>query len=154
MPDTPRIADLAEVTAAETVVRLAEGAGRLDDLVLTGDVSRSLGAVLDAAHGPAGAAFLVVGHFGSGKSHFLAALGELLAEPGRAASLGGAWDARLRERAATARPSLPVAVPLVEYRAEAALEDVVWQRAWAAVGRPAPAASSSRAGDWSGLLAA
>jgi hypothetical protein len=154
MPDTPRIADLAEVTAAETVVRLDEGAGRLDDLVLTGDVSRSLGAVLDAARGPSGAAFLVVGHFGSGKSHFLAALGELLADPRRAASLGGAWDARLREQAAAARPSLPVTVPLVEYRASSPLEDVVWQRAWAAVGRPAPASSSSRAGDWSRLLAA
>jgi hypothetical protein len=148
-----RIADLVDVTAAETVVRLDGTPGRLDELVLTGDVTQSLTAVLEAARGPGGAGFLLVGHFGSGKSHFLAALGELLADPARARCRG--WDDRARELARSARPSLPVAVPLVEYRAEANLEDVTWRRAWAALDRePAPSLGSDRAAGWAELLAA
>ncbi|HSR23739.1 MAG TPA: DUF6079 family protein, partial [Candidatus Eisenbacteria bacterium] len=149
----PRIADLVEVTPAETVVRLDGTPGRLDELVLTGDVTSSLAAVLEAARGPAGAGFLLVGHFGSGKSHFLAALGELLAAPARARDLRG-WDAGVRELALAARPSLPVAVPLVEYRAEANLEDVVWRRAWRAMGREPASPGSDRAAAWGELLEA
>jgi hypothetical protein len=150
---TARIADLVEVTAAETVVRLDGSPGRLDQLVLTGDVTRSLDAVLEAAQGPAGAGFLLVGHFGSGKSHFLAALAELLSEPDRARGLRG-WDARARGLAVAARRSLPVTVPLVEYRAEANLEDVAWRRAWQALDREPPPVASDRSAAWDGLLAA
>jgi Family of unknown function (DUF6079) len=149
----PRIADLVEVTSAETVVRLDGTPGRLDELVLTGDVTSSLSAVLEAAGGPAGAGFLLVGSFGSGKSHFLAALAELLAAPAAARDLPR-WDARTRELALAARPSLAVAVPLVEYRAGANLEDVVWRRAWAALGRGPAATGSDRAAAWGGLLEA
>src|SRR5215831_16770882 len=102
-----RIADLVEVTAADTVVRLDGAKGRLDELVLTGDVTQSLSAVLEAATGGTGAGFLLVGSFGSGKSHFLAALAELLADPSRARGLRG-WDARARGLALAARPSLAV----------------------------------------------
>jgi Family of unknown function (DUF6079) len=149
----PRIAELVEVTAAETVVRLDGTPGRLDELVLTGDVTRSLAAVLEAARGPTGAGFLLVGHFGSGKSHFLAALAELLAAPAGARELRG-WDAATRELALAARPSLPVTVPLVEYRAEANLEDVVWRRAWQALGRTPAAPGSDRTAAWGELLGA
>jgi Family of unknown function (DUF6079) len=149
----PRIADLVEVTAADTVVRLDGAPGRLDELVLTGDVTNSLTAVLEAAGGASGAGFLLVGHFGSGKSHFLAALAELLADPGRARPLRG-WDGHARELALAARPSLPVTVPLVEYRAEANLEDVTWRRAWRALDREPPALGSDRAAAWADLLAA
>ena len=148
-----RIADLVEVTAADTVVRLDGARGRLSELVLTGDVTRSLAAVLEAARGPRGAGFLLVGHFGSGKSHFLAALGELLAEPALARSLSR-WTGRDLEAAVTARRSLPVPVPLVEYRAEANLEDVTWRRAWHALGREAPPLGTDRASGWDALLAA
>src|SRR5262252_8225478 len=148
-----RIADLVDVTAAETVVRLDGAPGRLDELVLTGDVTQSLSAVLEAARGPHGAGFLLVGHFGSGKSHFLAALSELLAEPARAGSLRG-WGDHARELARSARSSLPVAVPLVEYRAEANLEDVTWRRAWRALRREPPPLGSDRAAAWAALLAA
>ncbi|HXM58681.1 MAG TPA: DUF6079 family protein, partial [Candidatus Dormibacteraeota bacterium] len=146
-----RIADLVEVTAAETVVRLDGAPGRLDELVLTGDVTGSLAAVLEAAAGPAGAGFMLVGHFGSGKSHFLAALAELLADPDRARNLTR-WPAADRERAAAARPSQAVAVPLVEYRAEANLEDVVWRRAWQALQRDPPPPAADRAAAWNDLL--
>lgn len=148
-----RIGALVEVASVDTVVRLDGQAGRLDELVLTGDVRRSLDAVLDAARGDRGAGFLLVGHFGSGKSHFLAALGELLEEPRRALARGP-WDAGLKRAAAAVRPSLVVSVPLVEYRAGADLEDVTWRRAWQATGRPPPPLSNDRAASWGRLLAA
>src|SRR5215472_7192617 len=147
-----RIADLVDVTAAETVVRLDGAPGRLDELVLTGDVTQSLMAVLEAAQGPSGAGFLLVGHFGSGKSHFLAALAELLADPAAARCRG--WGDRARELARSARPCLPVTVPLVEYRAQANLEDVTWRRAWAALDRPPPPLGSDRTAAWTELLEA
>src|SRR5215472_115041 len=147
-----RISDLVDVTAAETVVRLDGSAGRLDELVLTGDVTRSLLAVLEAAQGPTGAGFLLVGHFGSGKSHFLAALAELLTDPAAARCRG--WDDRTRELARSARPSLPVAVPLVEYRAEANLEEVAWRRCWEALDRPPPPLPTDRKAAWGALLQA
>jgi hypothetical protein len=73
----PTLGDLVEVAEVDTVVRLDGTGGRLAELVLTGDVVQSLSAILSAA--PAGssegAGFFVVGPFGSGKSHFLAAVG-------------------------------------------------------------------------------
>ena len=152
-PGRRSIADLVDVNPAETVVRLDGSSGRLRELVLTGDVVRSLGAVLERARGETGAGFLVVGHFGSGKSHFLAAVGELLAEPSLARGLA-AWDGRLSQLAASARPSLPVPVPLVEYRADASLEDVVWRRAWQALQTPAPAIGTDHVESWGRFLAA
>ena len=76
----PTIGDLVEVADVETVVRLGAGGARLGQLVLTGDVSRSLAEVLAAAAraSAGGGAFFVVGPFGSGKSHFLDALAELV----------------------------------------------------------------------------
>ncbi|HYZ02343.1 MAG TPA: DUF6079 family protein [Candidatus Binatia bacterium] len=147
----PRIRDLVEVTAADTVVRLDGRRGRLEELVLTGDVRRSLALTLEAAGGASGGAFLVTGHFGSGKSHFLAALGELLEDPRRAHDLP-AWDAALRTSAREARESLAVTVPLVEYRSGAGLEDLTWRRAWRALGRDAPPPSDDRSGAWGRLL--
>src|SRR5207245_1348374 len=117
------------------------------ELVLTGDVVQSLSAVLEAAGSAVGAGFFVVGPFGSGKSHFLAAVGELLARPADAAHLAG-WDGRLRALAGTARPFVAVRVPLVEYRAQAALEDVVTERAWRAIAQPRPEGGTDRLAAW------
>jgi hypothetical protein len=146
----PTLGDLIEVADVETVVRLDGARDRLRQLVLTGDVVESLGAVLEAANAPAGAGFFVVGPFGSGKSHFLAAVGELLADP--AAATTTSWEGGLRRLAAGARPSTVVAVPLVEYRAGAALEDVVAGRAWRALGEPAPPPSDDRTASWDAVL--
>jgi len=151
LADARVIADLVEVSAVETVVRLDGRGGRLDELVLTGDVARSVSAVLRKATGPAGAGFFVVGHFGSGKSHFLAAVGELLADPAAAARLVG-WDPSLRGLAASCRPHLVVPVPLVEYRSDAVLEDVVAARAWDTLDLPAPPAGVDRVASWDGVL--
>jgi hypothetical protein len=120
-------------------------------MVLTGDVVDSLGAVLEVANSVVGAGFLVVGPFGSGKSHFLAAVGQLLADPAVAAATSG-WDSGLRRLAAGARPSAVVAVPLVEYRARAALEDVVADRAWRALTQTMPVPNPDRTARWDGVL--
>ena len=130
----PTIADLVEVSAVETVVRLDGRPGRLSELVLTDDVVAALSAVLGAARQGRGEAFFLVGHFGSGKSHFLAALAELVGGPGR--ELPAGWDLPLREAAGALGPALVVAIPLVEHRAGAVLEDLVLSKAWEALGHP------------------
>jgi hypothetical protein len=145
----PTFRDLIEVADVDTVVRLDGPGGRLAELVLTGDVVDSLATVLRAAGSSAGAGFFVVGPFGSGKSHFLAAVGELLTDPG--ADLAG-WGSKLRQLAVAARRSLPVRVPLVEYRARAALEDVVSERAWQALGQPGPDNGADRLKTWDTFL--
>ena len=132
----PSIGELLTVAEVETVVRLDGPGGRVAELVLTGDVASALEDVLAAAYGPSGAGFFVIGPFGSGKSHFLSAVGELLTGTAEAPS---SWVASLRRSAVAARRSLPVPVPLVDYRAEAALEDVVRARAWRALGLKEPA---------------
>ena len=147
----PSIGELLRVAEVETVVRLDGPGGRVAELVLTGDVASALEDVLAAASGPSGAGFFVVGPFGSGKSHFLSAVGELMTGIAEAPS---SWVAALREAAAAARRSLPVRVPLVDYRAEAALEDVVRARAWRALGRGAPAGGTDRLESWDAVLAA
>lgn len=151
----PLLSDLVEVAAVDTVVRLDGPRGRLAELVLTGDVVQSLSSVLEvAATAPekGGAGFFVVGPFGSGKSHFLAAVGELLARPSAADGLTG-WDEGLRKLAGAARPSAVVPVPLVEYRAGAALEDVVAERAWRSIAKaPPPGAGVDRLAIWDALL--
>ncbi len=144
----PTIDQLVEVAAVETVVRLDGRPGRLSELVLTADVTGALSTVLDARAHDTGAAFFLVGHFGSGKSHLLAALAELAG--------GGsvdAWGPDLREAAGRARPSVAVAVPLVEHRASAQLEDLVLGAAWAALGHPSPPSSSNRRAAWDDVLA-
>lgn len=155
----PTIGDLVEVADVDTVVRLDQVEGCLDELVLTGDVLTSLSAVLKAASGTSkglGGAFFVVGPFGSGKSHFLAALGELLANPNGAHLVG--WETSMRQRAATLGPLIAVRVPLVEYRAQANLEDVVAIRAWKALGKEQAlgeqriGSSVDRSATWDGIL--
>jgi hypothetical protein len=141
----PTIDQLVEVAAVETVVRLDGRPGRLSELVLTADVTGALSAVLEARAHEAGAAFFLVGHFGSGKSHLLAALAELATLAGDATS---AWGPALRDAAGRARPAVAVAVPLVEHRATAQLEDLVLGAAWAALGRPSPPTSTDRRAAW------
>ncbi|MCW3037505.1 MAG: hypothetical protein JWM17_2817 [Actinobacteria bacterium] len=151
----PTIADLVEVTAVETVVRLDGRPGRLSELVLTADVAAALSAVLGATRRGRGEAFFLVGHFGSGKSHLLAALAELVGGPSR--ELPAGWDLSLREAAGALGPALAVAIPLVEHRAGAVLEDLVLSKAWEGLGRPVgqqPPAGTDRRAAWDTLLSA
>jgi len=146
----PTIAQLVEVASVDTVVRLDGRPGRLSELVLTADVTGALSAVLEARAQEAGAAFFLVGHFGSGKSHFLAALAELT---GTDSDVTAGWGTALREAAGRARPAMAVAVPLVEHRATAQLEDLVLRAAWAALGRPAPPPGTDRRAAFDAVLA-
>jgi hypothetical protein len=152
----PTIDQLVEVASVETVVRLDGRPGRLSELVLTADVSGALSAVLEARAQQAGAAFFLVGHFGSGKSHFLAAMAELAELAGKDADADAVatagWGQALRDAARRARPAVAVAVPLVEHRATAQLEDLVLGAAWAALGRPAPPAGTDRRAAWDAVL--
>ncbi|MDA8046258.1 MAG: hypothetical protein M0Z30_13635 [Actinomycetota bacterium] len=116
-PAGATLGEVIDVAEVDTVVRLDGTGGRLGELVLTGDVIDSLTQILGAAAGNHGAGFFVVGPFGSGKSHFLAAAGELLARPDDAAV-----PARLGPAAAAVAPFISVAVPLVDYRSTSALE--------------------------------
>jgi hypothetical protein len=77
-------------------------------------------------------------------------VGELLADP--AGGTTTVWDGGLRRLAEGARASTVVAVPLVEYRAGAALEDVVAGRAWRALGEAAPPPSDDRTASWDAVL--
>lgn len=140
------IGDLVTVADVDTVVRLDAADGLLGQLVLTGDVRSGIEEVAQAASGSFGAAFFVVGPFGSGKSHFLAAAAELLS--------GSTPPPELAQVAASARRSLAVRVPLVEYRSGAALEDVVKARAWRALGEAEPAGGTDRAAHWDSFLRA
>ncbi len=143
----PALGDLLDLAQVDTVVRLDGSDGRLGELVLTGDVVASLTQILAAAAGEGGAGFFVVGPFGSGKSHFLAAAGELLARPG-----DPAVPARLARSAEAVAPFTPVAVPLVDYRSTSALDDVVAERARAALGASGPPGGVDRRATWDGLL--
>jgi hypothetical protein len=145
------IGDLVDVAEVETVVRLDGPEGLLADLVLTGDVASALERVLVAMSGPSGAAFFVVGPFGSGKSHFLSGVGELASGP---AQVSHGWEAPLEMAAKTARRALAVRAPLVDYRAEAALEDVVRSRAWYALGQEPRPPGTDRTEAWGSILAA
>ncbi|MGH9185349.1 MAG: DUF6079 family protein, partial [Acidimicrobiales bacterium] len=147
----PTIADLVEVADVETVVRLDGGTGRLRDLVLTGDVVHALEAVL-ASSTDRGGGFFLVGHFGSGKSHFLAALAELVGSHDQAEL--DSWPHGLREAAKGAGRLLSVPVPLVEHRSGAPLEDLVLGRAWRALEQEAPPAGTDRRAAWDQVLAA
>ncbi len=145
------IADLVEVADVETVVRLDGRPGWLRELVLTADVVQALEAVLGARED--GGGYFLVGHFGSGKSHLLAALAEL-AGAADSAPLG-TWPPGLRYSATAVMDRvLGVAVPLVEHRAGAPLEDLVLGRAWRALDRDSPPAGTDRRAAWDALLAA
>ena len=143
----PTLGEVIEVAEVDTVVRLDGTEGRLAELVLTGDVVDSLSQVLAAAGGEGGAGFFVVGPFGSGKSHFLAAAGEILARP-----TDPAVPERLAAAAAKVTPFSVVKVPLVDYRSTSPLEDVVAERARAAIGAPGRDGGADRRATWDGLL--
>ena len=58
----------------------------------------------------------------------------------------------MAQLAGSARRCAAVAVPLVEYRAQTPLEDVVRQRAWRSLAQPLPPINADRAEDWNTFL--
>lgn len=149
MNPSPTVGDLVSVAEVDTVVRL-DSEGLLGELVPTGDVENALAQIIQAASGATGRALFVVGPFGSGKSHLLAAAGELLSAPEKAPAR---WPSALSSSAAQVRRSLAVKVPLVEYRAEVALEDVVRERSRRALGLDLATGGADRSEHFDLLLA-
>lgn len=135
------IGDLIEVPPVRTVVRLEEGrespAEIAGSFVFTSEVKAHLTVIAEALSAARGQGYFLQGDFGSGKSHFLAAIYAWLAGRQGAERLSADHDA-LGRAAASAGRVLPVAVSLIDYRSETTLESIVLEgieRALAEAGR-------------------
>ncbi|MBI3270576.1 MAG: hypothetical protein HYZ53_16335 [Planctomycetes bacterium] len=143
-PAPARIGDLVEVPPVRTVVRLEEGLRQAREtctgFVFTDEVTRHVAALSECLLADHGRGIFLRGDFGSGKSHFLAALSAWLAREPDAAALTAAHE-DLRRVAASGRRFLPVPVSLVRFRATTALEEILiaeLERQLAAAGHPTP----------------
>lgn len=134
-----KIGDLIEVPAVKTVIELASvrdprdnEAKLLEDIaatfVVTDDIKLHLETILRSIVQNEGRGFFLSGSFGSGKSHFLAALSLLLSYP-------GAWlpvttqepGFEALEIEITKRKYAVIQVPLLEFRATESLESILLQ---------------------------
>ena len=128
MSDQTRIGDLVEIPPVKTVIRLEEGQSRPEEIaenfVFTGEVSSHLTVIAEALISARGQGYFLQGDFGSGKSHFLASLYTWLSRgPGRE-TINRHHDglARAGEQGGKI---LPVAISLVNYRADTTLEKII-----------------------------
>jgi len=152
-----RIGDLIEVPPVRTVIRLEEGrtgAGEIAaSFVFTPEVASHVAVIADALMAGRGQGYFLQGDFGSGKSHFLAALYAWLAGGDASGILsehhGGL--ARLRERGGRL---LPVDVSLVNYRASTALEQIIVEAVEERLGGSTGRDGGERLEAFTGLLAA
>ncbi len=125
---TLRIGDLIEVPPVQTVIRLEEGRTRSESIaesfVFTAEVSTHFSVLADALVKDQGRGFFLQGDFGSGKSHFLAALSTWLSDRPGAAVLSEHHSGLGRTKA-SGRSILPVDISLLNYRATTPLERIV-----------------------------
>ncbi len=123
-----RIGDLIEVPPVKTVVRLREGRESPEEIagsfVFTSEVASHLNVISDALREGRGQGYFLQGDFGSGKSHFLAALYAWLRAGSAAEGLSSGHEG-LRRSASSRRKVLPVAVSLVEFRSATPLEQIL-----------------------------
>ncbi len=123
-----RVGDLIDVPPIRTVIRLAEGKeqpGQIaSSFVFTSEVFAHFSVLSEALGSGKGRGYFLQGDFGSGKSHFLAAL--------RAWVAGSAGTEILAQRhaglarlAGTGKKFLPVAISLVDHRGSTDLETIV-----------------------------
>ncbi|NOY81034.1 MAG: hypothetical protein GXP31_08515 [Kiritimatiellaeota bacterium] len=123
-----RIGDLVELAPVRTVIRLEDGRVRAREItagfVFTGEVAAHLDALTAALSRTTGQGCFLQGDFGSGKSHFLAALA---AWADRAPGSDGmtARHEGLARLEHSGKRFLPVPVSLVNYRASTPLEQIV-----------------------------
>jgi hypothetical protein len=126
--ETLRIGDLIDVPPIRTVIRLAEGEEQPGQIALsfvfTSEVFAHFSVLSEALGSGKGQGYFLQGDFGSGKSHFLAAL--------RAWVAGSAGTEVLAQRhaglarlAETGKRFLPVAISLVDHRGSTDLETIV-----------------------------
>jgi hypothetical protein len=123
-----RIGDLIDVPAVQTVIRLEEGTSHSraisSTFVATEEVTGHLTIFAGALERETGRGFFLEGDFGSGKSHFLAALSAWVAQRDgfEAIERGIAALAQCKK---SARPLLAVDLSLVQFRAATPFERIV-----------------------------
>lgn len=122
------IGDLIEVPPVQTVIRLEEGRTRSESIaknfVFTSDVTSHFAVLADSLLKDHGRGFFLQGDFGSGKSHFLAALTAWLSNyPG--ADVICDHHGGLRRVKESGRRFLPVDISLVNYRSTTPLERII-----------------------------
>lgn len=122
------IGDLIEVPPVRTVIRLKEGRESPEEIagsfVFTTEVSAHLNVISEALRAGRGQGYFLQGDFGSGKSHFLAAVYAWLRAGAGAGRLSEAHQG-LRQTAEAGRRVLPVAVSLIDYRSGTPLERIL-----------------------------
>ncbi len=123
-----KIGDLVEVPSVRTVVRIEEGRDRSEEIagsfVFTPEVAAHFAILADAFLRDHGRGYFLQGDFGSGKSHFLAALAAWAGNrPG--AGVLAEKHGGLRRAGDEGKRLLPVDVSLVNYRAHTSLEQIV-----------------------------
>ncbi len=123
-----KMKDLIEVPPVRTVVRLEDATERPEDtctsFVFTEEVTEHLHALTEAIRRGNGKGYFLRGEFGSGKSHFLAALSAWLEERPGSDHMTEQHEglSKLRDEE---RSLLPVTVSLVDYRSGTGLEQIV-----------------------------
>lgn len=127
-----RIGDLIDVPPVRTVMRLEDGRAISEEVsssfVFTPQTAAHLTVLADALASGKGQGYFLHGDFGSGKSHFLAALYAWVSGRASPAGLSAAPEG-LRGVGQPGLRFLPVAVSLVRYRGAATLEEVILQAA-------------------------
>lgn len=122
------IGDMIEVPEVQTVIRLEEGRTRSEAIsrsfVFTEDVTAHLTVLADSLLQEQGRGFFLQGDFGSGKSHFLAALTACLSTRPGAETLSRQHQGLDRLKA-SGKKLLAVDISLIQYRATTSLEQIV-----------------------------
>jgi hypothetical protein len=151
------IGDLIEVPPVRTVIRLEEGRSSGEEIVasfvFTPEVAAHFSVITDALLSGRGQGYFLQGDFGSGKSHFLAALYAWLAG-GEARDPLDQRHGGLARLAETGKRFLPVDISLVNYRATTSLESIVVESVIGKLAEeaPEPAAGGERRETFSRLL--
>ncbi len=123
-----RIGDLVEIPPVKTVIRLEEGRLKSKEIagsfVFTDEVASHCTVIADALINARGQGYFLQGDFGSGKSHFLAALYAWFAgEEGR--DILSERHGGLKRVGELNRKYLPVDISLVNYRGSTPLEHII-----------------------------
>lgn len=123
-----KIGDLIDVPPVRTVIRLEEGRSSAGEIaasfVFTPEAAAHFSVLAEALSSGRGQAYFLQGDFGSGKSHFLAALFAWLAG-GEARDPLDQRHAGLKRLDESGKRFLPVDISLVNFRAATTLESIV-----------------------------
>jgi hypothetical protein len=158
MTEPLTIGDLIDVPPIRTVIRLAEGTEQPEQIassfVFTPEVFSHFSVLAEALASGKGRGYFLQGDFGSGKSHFLAALRAWVSGSPGAAELARR-HAGLGRLAETGARFLPAAVSLVDRRASSDLESIVLEAVAGELGAdPAEWRSESRLDTFTRMLSA